>query len=55
MKAYDVQDVINAEYSLEPMICRYCGSLEVTYFQYVGDASCSNCGEWQLDNERRLE
>ena len=45
---YDVQDVINAEINLEPLKCRFCGSLEVSFFQYIGDASCAECGEWQL-------
>lgn len=51
MKTYDVQDVINAECNLEPLRCRFCGSLEVTYLQYVGDATCGACGEWQLNPE----
>ena len=47
---YDVQDVINAECTLEPIKCRYCGSLEVDFNQYIGDAYCSHCGNWQLGN-----
>ena len=50
-KTYDVQDVINAECNVEPLECRYCGSLEVVYHQYIGDASCEECGEWQLEND----
>ena len=50
-KTYDVQDVINAGYNLEPLKCRYCESLEVTYMQYIGDAQCSGCGEWQLGED----
>jgi ribosomal protein S27E len=46
---YDVQDVINAGFNLEPMKCRNCGSLEVTFSQYIGDAQCAMCGEWQLE------
>ena len=46
---YDVQDVINAECTLEPIKCRNCGSLEVTFNQYIGDAQCAMCGEWQLN------
>jgi len=46
---YTVEDVINAECNLEPIQCKYCGSLEVVFLQYVGDASCQECGEWQLD------
>ena len=50
-QVYDVQDVINAEYNLEPLKCRFCGSLEVTYNLYIGDAHCAECGEWQLEDE----
>lgn len=48
---YDVQDVINAEFNLEPIKCRFCGSLEVVYLQYIGDATCQMCRRWQLDKE----
>jgi len=51
MKTYDVQDVVNAGCTLEPIKCRFCGSLEVVYLQYVGDATCQECGRWQLDEE----
>ncbi len=49
-RRYDVQDVINSEITLQPLDCRKCGSQEVTFHQYVGDAYCSDCGVWQLDN-----
>ena len=48
-KQYDVQDIINVGYNLEPLICRNCGSNEVVYQQYIGDACCQECGEWQLE------
>ena len=48
-KTYDVQDVINAGYNLEPIKCRKCASLEVTFNQAMNDAHCAECGEWQLD------
>jgi len=47
METYTVEDVIMAECNLEPIKCKFCGSLEVTYFQYIGDASCASCGKWQ--------
>jgi len=48
-KSYDVQDVINAEYTLEPIKCRHCGVVgETTFYQYMGDAHCALCGKWQL-------
>lgn len=50
-EVFDVQDVINAEYTLKPIKCRYCGSLEVVFMQYVGDAHCQACGRWQLTGE----
>ena len=44
------QDVINSELNLIPLHCYYCGSKEVTFLQYVGDAHCSTCGKWQTQN-----
>lgn len=52
-KEYDVQDVINAEFNLEPLVCRNCGSTEVIYHQYINDACCQMCGEWQLELEKK--
>ena len=49
IKSHSVQDVINAEINLEPLVCVHCGSHEVTYHQYIGDASCDECGEWQTE------
>ncbi len=52
IKSYDVQDIINAEITLEPMKCRHCGAVgEVTFNQEIGDAHCAVCGRWQLDDE----
>ena len=51
MTTYNVQDVINAECTLEPLKCRFCGSFEVTFVQYLGDAQCAECGKWQLESE----
>jgi len=31
--------------------CVHCRSCEVTYHQSVGDAYCSDCGEWQAGEE----
>lgn len=50
---YDIEDVINAGYNLEPIKCRKCGSLEVEFLQYIGDATCSNCGSWQLEIKKK--
>ena len=52
MDTYSVEQVIAAEYTLEPIKCKFCGSLEVVFLQYVGDAYCQECGTWQLDGER---
>ena len=49
MKTYSVEDIISCGYNLEPIKCKHCESLEVVYNQYIGDASCQECGEWQLD------
>ncbi len=49
-KTFDVQNVINAGFTLEPLRCRYCKATEnVVFNQGVGDAYCENCGTWQLD------
>ena len=46
---HTVQDVIDAEYTLEPLVCVHCGDKEeVTFHQNVGDAYCETCGNWQL-------
>ena len=50
-KAYNVYDVMRAEISLEPMVCLFCGSSEVTYFQYQEDAHCGTCGKWQREGK----
>jgi len=51
MKEYTVEDVIAAECSLEPMVCKFCGSNEVVYDQYIVDAYCQDCGKWQLEEK----
>ena len=48
---YYIQDVLNAEINLSPLHCKFCDSNEVVYHQYIGDASCQNCGEWQDEAE----
>ena len=50
-RVYDVQDVVDAECTLEPLVCRFCHSQEVTFYQYIGDAHCARCGRWQLEEE----
>ena len=47
IKTYSVEDVKSCGYNLKPIKCKHCQSLEVTYHQYIGDASCQECGEWQ--------
>ena len=44
---FDVQDIIDAGCTLEPLKCRACGSLEVEYNQKLQDAYCAVCGQWQ--------
>lgn len=46
---YTVFEIINAECNLEPIECLFCNSVEVEYHQYIGDAYCSHCGTWQLE------
>lgn len=41
------KDILNAQHNLNPVHCYHCDSTEVTFLQYVGDAHCSNCGQWQ--------
>ena len=50
MEEYDVQDVIDAGCTLEPIKCRLCGHVgEVVFNQYIGDGYCQVCGEWQQE------
>jgi len=49
MRTYTVEEVLAAECTLEPMECKFCHSQEVVFLQYVGDACCQDCGEWQLE------
>ena len=49
---YDIQDIINAGFTLFPIKCRNCSYIgEVTFNQHIGDGLCEKCGEWQLDHE----
>ena len=47
MKAYTIEDVRQAQCTLEPITCAACGSREVVYLQYVdgGIGVCQDCGE----------
>ena len=46
---YDIQEVINAGCTLEPIKCRHCGHIgEVVFSQAAEDGYCQICGEWQL-------
>lgn len=27
--------------------CKFCGSGELVYHQYIGDSKCQSCGSWQ--------
>ena len=51
MKVYHVEDVIAAECNMEPLVCKFCGSIECTFHQYIGDAHCADCDQWQLEDE----
>ena len=31
--------------------CKYCGEFEVTFSPVIENASCSECGAWQFDDE----
>jgi len=46
---HTIFDVIEAQCTLEPIVCANCGSTEVTFNQGIGDGQCSDCGEWQLE------
>ena len=50
MRKYFIKDVIEKGHNLEPLHCKYCDSEWVVFHQYVGDAVCEECGEWQLEN-----
>ena len=51
-KSFDVQDVIDAEITLEPIKCRHCDTIgETTYYNSMKDAYCAVCGRWQLQED----
>ena len=52
-ETFTVEDVLEAGFTLEPLICKYCGSRYVIFNQGVGDAYCEECGKWQLEEERK--
>lgn len=47
--SFTVADVRRAEYSLTPLRCVHCASMEVSFDQAVNDAYCADCGQWQED------
>ena len=35
-------------YTISEQKCKFCGSTELVYHQYIiSDSSCQECGEWQ--------
>lgn len=48
-RKYYIEDIFNAGINLEPLHCKFCDSKEVVFNQYINDASCQSCGEWQED------
>jgi ribosomal protein S27E len=52
-KGYSVDDVRRAGFTLEPMVCKHCGSTEVVYEQYVDRATCQECGKDQDEPVKR--
>jgi hypothetical protein len=48
--AFTVEDVLEAGFTLEPIICKHCKSIgNVVFHQYIGDGYCEKCGKWQID------
>ena len=49
VKTYTCDQVRAVGYTLEPLKCKFCGSLEVVFLQYVdgGSGHCEECGKWQ--------
>ena len=54
-QTFTVDDVITAECTLEPIVCIFCGSTEVTFNQQICDAHCANCGEWQKGEDYTIK
>ena len=48
-KKYFVEDILEAEFNLEPLICKFCERNNVIFHQYIGDGYCECCGRWQLE------
>jgi len=53
-KTFTAHEVVAAGCTLEPIQCIFCDSLEVTFHQYLGDAHCAYCGDWQINPEGDL-
>lgn len=55
MEGYTVEQVIAAGYTLEPMVCKFCGSNNLYYNQGLHDALCEDCGLWQIEDDEEAE
>ena len=41
--------VLDTQHLQTTTACKYCGEYAVTYSRLIGNASCSECGAWQLN------
>lgn len=51
LDTFSTQEQIQAEITLDPLKCYFCGSTEVIFSQIVGDARCEECGAWQTEED----
>ena len=45
---HTIFDVIEAQCTLEPIVCVHCGSTEVTFNQQLVNGQCADCGKDQI-------
>ena len=43
--------VLDTQYPTTSTACMYCGEYAITFSRLIGNASCSECGAWQFDDE----
>jgi len=48
---YTIEQAMAVGYNLEPMYCKFCGAIDITYLPSVHDALCEYCGKWQIEDD----
>lgn len=51
LQSFTIEQLMQAGYTLAPLRCKFCGSLEVEYSSLSHDALCGTCGRWQIEDD----